>query len=212
MHLLLPLIACTGPDAPGPVDIPTDDGTVSSDDTAYFTFDTAVDTGLNETPVNTLTFVQEGRWEMSPVGGPYTSAVGVFRVLEYQDDMLPPEDTGAPEEDPEEGEEIELPEGVVCEATFALTGQVVEGCPTCDFSFDFLFYVMDGDPELCQDTDMPLHGETRRYGFDVDAKTIYYDYGNSDLWLEWWHGTRQGDKVFFDWESTVGWIPPEEDD
>ena len=57
-----------------------------------------------------------------------------------------------------------------------------------------------------------MDGETRRYGFDVDAKTVYYDYGDSGLWLEWWHGVRQGDKVFFEWTATVGWIPMEDDD
>ena len=212
MLALLPLLACSGPDDTAPVDIPTDDGRPTPD-TATFSFDTGVDTGLNDSPENTLTFVQDGRWEMSPVGGPYTSAVGVFRVLEYQDDMAPVEDTGDPEpDDDEDDDEVELPEGTICDATFALTATAVEGCDTCDFSFDFLFYVLDGDPSLCQDPDMPMDGETRRYGFDVDAKTVYYDYGDSGLWLEWWHGVRQGDKVFFEWTATVGWIPMEDED
>ncbi len=211
MLLSLSILGCSGSSDPVPTEIP-DDETPKPQDTGGFNFDTGRDTGVGETPENTLTFVQTGRWEMSPVGGPYTSVVGVLDVVEYQDGMVPPEDTGSGEEEEEEEEEL-LPEGTVCQVQFAMTGQAAEPtCPTCDFSFDFLFYVMDGDPIECRDPELPDHGETRRYAFDIDTKTVFYDYGNSGLWLEWWHGVRQGDKIFFDWEATVGWIPPEEEE
>jgi hypothetical protein len=112
---------------------------------------------------------------------------------------------------------IELVDGNIdkpnCEVRFALTGQeAIEACPTCSAAFEVLYYVAEGDVEACLDTETPVDGSTVRMGWSDSDDTIWLDYDNSGVWLEWYEGRRVDDSVFFDWETDVGVAIPEEDD
>ena len=88
--LLVTVFACTD-QAPGPSlpDATEDDLGAPEDD---FEFDIFEDPTLDETPLNTLTFLQSGTWLLDPPGGPYSSVTGTLEMMELFNDQPNPND------------------------------------------------------------------------------------------------------------------------
>lgn len=204
--VLVGLFGCEPKDGDSVVPLPPIDSEAPPD-TGGFPLDTSPETGLDETPLHTLTIEQAGVWDLEPFGGPYLTLTGRFEVAEYLDGQRPPDpqDTAAVADYPEDA--------LRCSATFSLVGSVAEeSCDTCDFAFTLEYYLLDGDPEPCRDPDMPAHGDVRTYGFSSDEGVLYLNYGDSGLWLPWWQAARLGDEVRFDWMATYGITIEEEEE
>lgn len=150
------------------------------------------DTGTDGTPKHLLTITHEGRWEMSPNGGPWDAMTGELTLTEVVDGNL---------------------DKPWCEVRYALTGQASEdNCPQCDATFEVLYYVAEGDETLCLDPETPANGATLRLGWSENTEQIWMDYQGSGVWMPWYDGRRVDDIVYFEWETEVGVAVPDEDD
>lgn len=204
----LALGGCSGgePDETGPTQIPED--TSPSFDTAAF--DTSpllpsLDTGTgglgNETPPNTLLVIQQGFWDLTPAGGPvYAGIVGALNVLELVNGRaVDTSDTG------------DLPE---CEVTFSIAGerQYEHNCGTCNFVFDVTFTVTEGDPNACNDRDLPRDGTEWRLGFSAADGAILNDFAFSGTWIPWYAAETDGDRINYSYQRQLGFYVEEEED
>lgn len=192
---LLTLNACSGKteDSSSSVGLPDETAEIEDSplDSGIFLVDTAGGGLSDDVPAHTLTLTQEGNWELSPRGGPWTALTGGLEILELLD-----------------GDE-EIP---ACEATYALTGEATDtpGCDTCDAVFAVTFYLSDGDPAACSDPDLPLADEVRTLGWSSVDETIYFDYFDTGVWLPWYEGVEDEDTVTFSWTTELA-IYVEED-
>ena len=190
------LIACgSSPrDSSAPVAPPSEAPVVVAD-TGF-----AVDTGLadgprDETPEHTLTLLHEGVWDMTPLGGPYSAMTGALTALEIlDDDALKP----------------------ACELTYGLTGvSVDDGCDGCDFTFEVSFYLIEGDPSMCSDPEIPADGDRWVLGFAPTgdgAGVLSRDYAGVGVWIPWYEAALKGDALTFQWTATVGIERADEED
>lgn len=151
------------------------------------------DDGGDEEPAHWLSLRQEGVWELTPRGGPWTALTGALVATEILD-----EDEESPR----------------CEVTYALTGEVVEapGCDTCDAAFRVAFYVSEGDPDACADPDLPMEDEERMLGWSPVDDAIYLDYAGTGVWLPWYEGAADEDTITFSWTAELAIYVEEEED
>ncbi len=201
--------ACNGKDGDGNGhdQLPAAEPDRDVGDTAlpFFPTDTAVDTGFNLSPADTLTLSHGGVWSQSPVGGPYSALTGDLTVFEYLNDD---------EDQP------------WCRVRFAVTGLKTDGtCPTCDIGYLVEFYVVsEGSTEdetadgaevgglaRCESPDLPADLERWHMGWSEDEQTLYFNYFDSGFWLPWYEADAVHDDIAFSWEETLGFFIPEED-
>lgn len=194
--LSLALLACTGKSddtgaEPGLPD-ETDTQDLSGDSVALIA-DTYDDALGDEEPAHWLALAQEGVWELTPRGGPWTTLTGSLLAVEVLD------------------EEVENP---LCEVSYALTGEEAprEGCDTCEVAFLVSFYVNEGDPAACADPDLPRSDEERVYGWSEVDSTIYLDYAGTGLWIPWYEGAADEDTITFSWTGELGKAVEEDED
>lgn len=167
-------------------------------ETGTLLVDTYIDDAGDDEPAHTLSVTQEGAWELSPRGGPWTALTGELSVTELLDDD---------EEEP------------ACEVVFALTGEAPDaegagaplGCDTCDDVFVVSFYLSAGDPGACTDPDLPMDREVRAFGWSSVDGTIYLDYAGTGVWLPWYEGEVDEDTITFSWTTELAVFVPEED-
>jgi len=150
-----------------------------------FLIDTSIeDSGFDGTPAHTLTLEHDGRWFMSPNGGPWSAMTGTLHVVEALDGDV---------------------ENAACDVTFALTGEASEdACSSCDAAFDILYYVSEGDRSACQDPELPEDQSTVSMGWDDRRQKVVLDYEGTGVWVDWYDGERVDDIVTFSWSGTVG--------
>lgn len=197
LGLALPFLAACddkGGDTAAEVGLPEETDTVDrTGDSVALIPDTFSDALGDEEPAHWLTITQEGVWEMTPRGGPWTTMTGTLLVTEILDEDL---------------------ENPTCELSYALTGEAVQapGCETCDVAFNLAFYLSDGDPEGCSDPDLPLADEERVLGWSEVDSTIYLDYAGMGTWIPWYDGELDEDTLSFFWTTTLAQYVPEEDD
>lgn len=199
------LLACKDPDPDAGV-LPPDDTAWSDRDTEddRVPLDTQVDTGLDQTPAHTVTLHHEGRWELSPFGGPYVNLVGTLSTWEYLDGDKPDPDTADPDPEPDPN--------LLCETQWGLVGAVLDEddpapCDVCDVAFTVTHTLVQGDPAACVDPDLPRDGERLRFGLRASDNTLLHDVGGSGLWTPWYSGLRAGDVLTFEWDMTLGVVP-----
>ena len=143
------------------------------------------------------------------MGGPYTDMIGTMTV-----------------------EESILGGETICNAEFSLTGTVSKtDCDHCAEAFEVLFYmVSQGELDeygeqvlnedgaavsglgMCQFPDLPQDGETWRLGFAEVDGALFWDYYDSGVWVPLYDAEELHDEVTFEYETTVGFVPIEEDD
>lgn len=189
MEVLLLVFACGSPDDSAPAELPPEDSEVIPVDSTPFQVDSSIDDGPSDTtPEHRLRLVHEGFWLLTPLGGPYRAITGELLVQEILDGN---------EEEP------------TCMLRYALTGTPEEeGCAGCDFAFRVTHYLVQGDPESCQQPDLPREQEV--YGWKEPS--LYLDYQESGLWLAWYEGEwGEEEELGFGWEQTVGVELEEED-
>lgn len=187
--MLLVLLACTAPeDSTSGSELPPEESREIPVDSTPFTVDSGIDDGPSDTvPEHSLLLRHEGFWLLTPLGGPYRAITGELLIQEILD---------GDEEEP------------ACSLRYALTGTPeAEGCAGCDFSFRVTHYLAEGDPELCQQPDLPAEQEV----FGWNEPTLYKDYAESGLWLAWYDGALVEDELSFSWEQTVGLTVEEEE-
>ena len=208
--LSLLLAACTSEgDTDSQVGLPDEDTSFQFDTSAtFFPPDTGAPVDLDQTPAHTVTMHQWGTLSMSPVdAATYTSLTGTLRVQEYIDGEMPtdPEDTDI---EPEDVVTVE------CDLTYGLEGLPSEsaGCPGCDFTFDVNFYLLEGDPDLCNDPDLPLHEAVWRLGYHPGDDRVMRDYLGLGLWMPWYVASKVGDTIELEWQATMGVIVEEEEE
>lgn len=137
----------------------------------------------NPSPRDTVTFLDQGSWTMSPTGGPYDAMSGVLEMGEY----------------------INGSEEPSCLLTYALTGaKVSTSCPGCNYTFRIQHVLVEGAPDECQRTDYPEDGIYLIFGYSSETRIIYYDYADTGYWLPWYDALRQGDEITFEWSTTYG--------
>lgn len=225
------LWSCKGeePKDDGPQSIPGDSGVIGAnqdaDDTGYsFPVDTFDGGGLDEVPENTLELRHTGYWDMTPVGGPYETIIGDLQVDELIDGDTDQQFcyvlyamTG-----------FGLPDGSFegcpgCEVAFEVEFFLVEeggfkpfeGADPIDTGGtydDRDLYEVQGRDE-CRSPDLPLDGERWRMGWAPGEGTadgvIYVDYYGSDIWLPFYAGEQDLDRVDFAWVQQFGFVVPE---
>ncbi len=193
---LLLLAACEdkGGETGAEVELPaeTDTQDLTGDSVALIP-DTFSDALGDEEPLHWLTITQEGVWEMTPRGGPWTTLTGTLLVTEVLDEDL---------------------ENPTCALTYALTGEGVEapGCETCDVAFNIAFYLAEGDLEACSDPDLPLADEERVFGWSELDSTIYLDYAGTGTWIPWYEGALDEDTLSYSWTTELAVVVEEEDE
>lgn len=185
-----------GDDTASAVEIPEETASYDSRaETGTLIVDTYLEDDGDDVPTHTLTVTQEGSWELTPRGGPWTALTGDLSILELLDS------------------DEEVPS---CEVSFALTGEAPEGeasgCDTCDDVFVVSFYLSSGDPSTCSDPDMPADGDVRAYGYSEVDSTIYLDYAGTGVWLPWYEAEVDEDTISFSWSTDLAVFVPEEDD
>lgn len=224
------IVGCAGnKDSAAGGDLPGLDTAVlgggSNPDTGFsFSADTFDPGDLDQIPNNTLLIQHVGSWSLSPLGGPYRAVVGDLQVDEYidgQDDMpwcwVVYSMTGEVVED-----------------------ERASSCATCDFVFEIQFYVnQDGGfkPEEgaepidtggnydeddvietngigdCMSPDLPGDGDRWLMGWAEDEETLYMEYFGSGIWLPWYSGELEFDRLSFSWVDEFGFVvPPEEEE
>jgi hypothetical protein len=179
---------------------------------------------LDQVPNNTLAIQHVGSWSLSPLGGPYRAVVGDLTVEEFIDG----------DEDMPWCWVVYAMTGEVVEDARA------ESCATCDFVFEIQYYVnVDGglrpedgaEPidtggnydeddvvetngiEDCMSPELPRDGERLLMGWSEDEETLYFEYYGSGIWLPWYSGELDFDKLDFSWVDEFGFVvPPEEDE
>ena len=214
--LLLGLGACGGDKGDsGTATLPPETGAPSGGDggdTAEdFTDGSYVpDTGYNQVPETTLAIAHIGHWQQTPVGGPYAAMTGEIVIEELLNGN---------------------PADPWCRATFALTGLALDagdGCDSCDASYLVEFFLVsegvseeeaEEDPDLviggladCYSPDLPQSGDRWRMGWSELDGQIYFDFYDSGIWLPWYGGESNFDRVEFSWVTTAGFHLPEMDD
>ena len=182
------------------VELPEETATIDSRaETGTLLVDTYISDAGDDEPAHILSVTQEGSWELSPRGGPWTALTGELVVTELLD-----------------GDE-ELP---ACEVSFALTGEAPEaeggsgavlGCDTCDDVFLISYYLSAGDPDACTDPDLPMDGDVRAFGWSSVDSTIYLDYAGTGVWLPWYEGEVDEDTITFSWTTELAVFVPEEE-
>lgn len=204
--MCLALTGCNngGDDSAADVGLPPEDTSSVEylEDDSWADTDTGINSSYtNEEPPYTLSMSHTGHWDLLPLGGPFTSMVGDLVVTEVLDgDKLTP----------------------WCQVTFSLTGQAADDiCPTCDFGFIILFYLADegdkkndkvGGLEDCQSPHLPADGDVRTLAYSDSENMIYYNYGDTNIWVPWYEATQLRDELNFVWEDAAGFIGvPEED-
>ena len=184
---LLAAAGCSdkGDDTASQVGLPEETDTVSLvGDSVALIADTFSDGLGDDQPTHWLTLTQEGQWDLTPRGGPWTTLTGTLTATEVLD------------------EDVDNP---TCQVSYALTGERYEGdpCDTCDAAFTVAFYLDDGDPESCADPDLPGADEERVFGWsDVDS-TIYLNYADMGVWIPWYDGTLDEDTLTYSWTNTL---------
>ena len=205
---VIPLVAGLGCTNTGDTGTPSTLPSQDTDSIEYIDEDSWVDTDTgisgsypDETPPYTLTMSHTGSWDLLPIGGPFTSMVGSLEIVELLDanEMQP-----------------------WCKATFSLTGQSVDDiCPTCDFGFIILFYLVDeGDKkdkevgllEDCQSPGLPADGEVRTLAYSESDSMLYYNYGDTNIWIPWYEANQLRDELNYAWTATAGFIGVEEEE
>ena len=186
--MLLCLLACTAPEDSGVSELPPEESAVIPVDSTPFTVDSGIEDGPSDTvPTHSLLLRHTGFWLLTPLGGPYRAITGELLIQEILD-----------------GDE-EVP---ACSLRYALTGTPeTEGCPGCDFSFRVTHYLAEGDPERCQQPDLPAEQEI----FGWKEPNLYLNYAESGLWLPWYEAERVDDELSFSWEQLVGLTVEEEE-
>ena len=185
-----------GDDTSAPAELPDESAVYDSRaETGTLQVDTYSGDDGDDEPEHFLTITQEGTWELTPRGGPWTALTGDLVVTEVLDGDL---------------------ENPTCELSYALTGEAPDGealgCDTCDDVFVVSFYLSSGDPDLCSDPDLPLDGDERGFGWSEVDSTIYLDYAGTGVWLPWYEGEVDEDTITFSWSSELAVFVPEEDD
>jgi hypothetical protein len=213
---------------PDESDLPTRETGVSD-----FPDDTDADTGFVQEPIHVLTVRQWGMWSLSPEGGPYTTMVGVLRVQEYLDGARPADtgdtandsgstsdtDTSADTDTSDtDTSDTDVPDSsgdpvvLDCDVVYSLTGELSEGeYPDYVATFTVNTRVVSGDVGMCHDPDLPYDDENRHQAWDADSGWIVEDYGGIGVWLPWYPAEQIGDRVRFEWISTLGVAVEEED-
>lgn len=160
------------------------------------------ETGADDSPVATLLLVQEGRFEMSPFGGPYETMSGELTVTEYMD--------GDPDQP-------------TCTATFSLTGFAAEACDGCQAAFTVTHFLTEdgaagdtgGEPipglGACMAPDLPQHEAELVLGLTTAGDRIDKRTG-LDAWIPWYDAETRFEDVDFGWSGTVAIELPEEDE
>lgn len=187
--LFLLFSACSGKNDTDSVgELPPEESRSSETGTPEFTIDTGITTGTADgVPEHTLTVRYTGFWILTPLGGPYKALTGELETTEILD---------GDEENPS------------CYLRYALTGTPEsENCPGCSFTFLVTHYLAEGDPEACQQPELPK--EQERQGFADPL--IYQDYQQTGLWFAWYNATFEKDEVDINWETTLGVDVQEED-
>jgi hypothetical protein len=186
--MLLLAFACASKmdDTGDPGELPPEEEVPPSTSDTGFEVDTGLTQGeQDDVPDHTLTLDQQGYWELTPLGGPYTALTGKLDVLEILD--------GA-EEEP------------ACELEWSMTGALAEegGCEGCGFTFDVEFYLSGGEPEPCYDPELPEAGEVWRLGFHEGDGVLLRDYGGTGVWIPWFEAALNEDTLSFSWTAEVG--------
>ena len=201
MFLLALLAGCNPDTTDTAVTLPPEETDVPLDtDPVNFPDDTSLDSDLDVEPVHTLTMHQFGWWDVTT-----DAMTGTLRYQEYVDDGAPDNDTA--DTDPTWPADTELLLLPICDLTLALAGPtstVVTTCSGCNPAYEITFTYGEGDPSACHDNELPLDGSTRVMAFNPADQQIYMNFGNIDLWLPWYAGTRTVDRVTFNWLATVG--------
>ena len=209
----------------GPDSIPSDSGVIGAnqdqDDTGYsFPVDTFDGGGLDEVPENTLELHHTGYWDMTPIGGPYETIIGGLQVDELIDG-----DT-----------DQQFCYVLYAMTGFSLPEGSFDSCTSCDVAFEVEFFIVEeggfkpfegADPvdtggtyderdlyevqgrEECRSPDLPLDGERWRMGWSTEEERIYVDYYGSDIWLPFYAGEQELDRVDFAWIEEFGFVVPE---
>lgn len=191
---LLFLAACSGGgDDTGPAELPPEDTAGLPDDTVPDTFfvDTSYgETGFDGDPQHLVTLRYDGRWVMTPAGGPYTAMTGTLELTEVLD--------GA-EDAP------------TCVMAWSLTGEVAEvDCDGCLVAFEVLHYTVDGEKdekgleETCYDPERPEDGDTWRLGYHRADRAVLRDWEETGVWIPWFDAEEVDDTLILSWEATVG--------
>ncbi len=201
MFLLALLAGCTPETADTSVTLPPEETDIPRDtDPVDFPEDTSLDSDLDVAPVHTLTMHQFGWWDVTP-----DAMTGTLRYQEYVDDGAPNNDTA--DTDPTWPLDTELLLLPICDLTITLAGPsaaTVPTCAGCETAYEITFTYRAGDVTACHDNELPLDGATRVMAFNPTDQQIYMNFGNIDLWLPWYGGTRTLDRVTFNWLATVG--------
>jgi hypothetical protein len=191
--------------------LPPDSGGTSDSEDSGGTFDgnPGNDTGFNLEPEVALGISHIGHWDQTPVGGPYTAMTGELLVEEMVDGR---------------------PDQPWCRVMYALTGLALDAhtCDLCDSAFLVEFFVVaegQTDEELaeygplevggqaeCFSPDLPADGERWEMGWSSIDETLYFNYYGSNIWLPWYAGLGDHDRVEFSWITSAGFHMPEEDD
>ncbi len=188
--------------------LPAESGSPSGGDSGQpsFTHDTfRPDSGLDLVPEVTLGLRHVGRWDQTPVGGPYAAMTGELDVEELLDGN---------------------PARPWCRASFALTGLVIgadAGCDNCDTAYEIEFFLVSEGPTVeeqedevmvggladCYSPDLPSDGERWRMAWsEIDAE-IYLDFYGSGIWLPWYAGESSHDRIDFSWVTLAAFHEPE---
>lgn len=225
-------VACGGKDDSGTAGVLPDLDTALSGggtqfDTGFvYIDDTFAPGGTDEVPNNTLLIQHFGNWSLSPLGGPYRAVVGELLIEEWIDG-----DDATPW--------CWVIYSMTGEAVDA-EDERAEGCDGCDFVFEVEFYVnQDGglrpedgaEPidtggmydeddvvetnglEDCMSPDLPADGERWIMGYSSLEETVYLEYYGSGIWLPWYSGALEFDRVDFSWVEEFGFVvPPEEEE
>lgn len=170
--------------------------------------DTGQPAEIDQVPENWLNLYQDGYWTLSPHGGPYTAFVGQMVALELFDVTRPEKSDTDTDTDTGFGFDTGEDSPIICRTEYNLIGYPLEdgteSCASCTFTFQVEFNVVDGDPSLCRDPELPKDKDIRVLGFDETSNTIQYDYYGSGFWLPWYNASLTGNTLTFDWSARVG--------
>lgn len=202
--LALTLAGCTGNTPDPDTGEPKEDTFVIQDtfspvDTGLLLppLDTSGDALGDDVPPTTMLIRYEGWWNLSPAGGPiYDAMSGTIAVIELVDGRsVDTSDTG------------DLPS---CEANFSLTGDRLQNhsCTACDFVFNVRYFLTAGDPTMCQDRDAPEHDTYYEMGWSSVNNAVMLNVASSGVWVPWYEGVRQGDRIDLTFERQLGWVDP----
>lgn len=190
----LTLLACApaADDTGGEAQLPPEEPPVSMD--TGFQVDTGITGGApsDEEPEDSLEILQQGRWEMTPLGGPYTAMTGELECLEILN-----------------GDELEPS----CALSWSLTGELLDegGCEGCEFTFEVEFYLVEGESGDCYDPELPASGDRWMLGYDPSEGVLLREYQGTGVWIPWYRAELSGDTLSFSWSATVGVAVEEEE-